>query len=211
MDLKGIGRDVGCTNSISSWTRQWNHQQCKDCFFHHLQGKRRKIQAWEAARGVDGWGGALVQPTEGTAGEIFTLLALPHVYHSHAVFLTNTQSYDKNKSIFFSGFLWRQLACIPRIASAFTRQHLSAAEIPMQIYSLPLFQVAFLHTFGGEKNLIYNTVRVFCCFYKIFSRYHKITHTKSLICTFSNEKLKYLKFITRIYNFNPNLHSHFHG
>lgn len=81
----------------------------------------------------------------------------------------------------------------------------------MQIYSLPLFQVVFLHTFRGKKNLIYNTVRVFCCFYKIFSRYHKITHTKSLICTFSNEKLKYLKFITRIYNFNPNLHSHFHG
>lgn len=102
---------------------------------------------------VDGWGGGFVQLTKGTAGEIFTLLALPHVHHSPGIFLTNTQPYDKNKSIFLSGFFWRKLACIPRSTSAFTRQHLCAAEIPMQIYSLPLFQVVFLHTFRGKKKL----------------------------------------------------------
>lgn len=104
-----------------------------------------------------GWGGVFVQPTKGTLSssrgqQVKYSLSLPHAYHSKIVFLTNTQSYDKNKSIFF---FWGKLACITRNTSNLYQagfpKHLGAAEIPMQIYSLALFQVVFLHALGGKK------------------------------------------------------------
>lgn len=97
--------------------------------------------------------------------------------HSPCPMLTIQKSYDNNKLIFF---FWGKLACITgstsKLYQAGFPQHLGAAEILMQIYNLALFQVVFLHTLAGGKNLIYNTIRVFCCFYKIFQDITKL-HT----------------------------------
>lgn len=79
------------------------------------KGREGRFKPMGSERGIPerqpelwmGLGGVFVQVTKGTlseqlqrpAGKVFTLLAFPHIYHSLLVFLTDTQSYAKNKSI----------------------------------------------------------------------------------------------------------------
>lgn len=170
--------------------KEWNKQQCKDCF-SHLSPREEKEDSspWEVKR-------AFLRGSQscGWAWVVFLSSSLKR----HCLSNPRDQQVKYSLSLPSSTFIihfsyfwqipnhvpkinpyWtcRKLAPIPRSTSTFNRlgfpQCSRNSHANLHPYTL---SSCFSSHFWGGKKLIYNTIRVFCCFYKIFQDITKL-HT----------------------------------